>query len=59
MHALNEVDLSIGRGEFVAIMGRSGSGKSTLLNMLGRMDRPDGGRYLLDDKEVSGMDDDA
>jgi putative ABC transport system ATP-binding protein len=59
IRALDEVDLRIGRGEFVAIMGRSGSGKSTLLNMLGCMDRPDGGRYLLDDKEVSGMDDDA
>ncbi len=58
IHALNEVDLKIGRGEFVAIMGRSGSGKSTLLNMLGCMDRPDGGRYLLDDHEVSGMEDD-
>jgi putative ABC transport system ATP-binding protein len=59
IRALDEVDLRIGSGEFVAIMGRSGSGKSTLLNMLGCMDRPDGGRYLLDDKEVSGMDDDA
>jgi len=59
IHALDEVDLAIGRGEFVAIMGRSGSGKSTLLNMLGCMDRPDGGRYLLDEHEVSRMDDDA
>ncbi|NIP17401.1 MAG: ATP-binding cassette domain-containing protein [Xanthomonadales bacterium] len=59
IHALHDVDLKISEGEFVAIMGRSGSGKSTLLNMLGCMDRPDGGRYLLDDQEVSGMDDDA
>ena len=59
IRALDEVDLFIAKGDFVAIMGRSGSGKSTLLNMLGCMDRPDGGRYLLDEHEVSGMDDDA
>jgi putative ABC transport system ATP-binding protein len=58
IHALNEVDLHIAEGEFVAIMGRSGSGKSTLLNMLGCMDRPDGGRYLLDEQAVSEMNDD-
>jgi putative ABC transport system ATP-binding protein len=58
IHALNDVDLDIAEGEFVAIMGRSGSGKSTLLNMLGCMDRPDGGRYLLDRQAVSEMDDD-
>jgi putative ABC transport system ATP-binding protein len=58
IHALDEVDLRINQGDFVAIMGRSGSGKSTLLNMLGCMDRPDGGRYLLDDYEVSRMEDD-
>lgn len=59
INALDGVDLQIASGEFVAIMGRSGSGKSTLLNMLGCMDRPDGGRYLLDEQEVSGLDDDA
>ena len=59
IHALDHVDLDIGTGEFVAVMGRSGSGKSTLLNMLGCMDRPDGGRYVLDGVEVSAMDDDA
>lgn len=58
IHALDGVDLDIGEGEFLAIMGRSGSGKSTLLNMLGCMDRPDGGTYRLDDKLVSEMDDD-
>ena len=58
IQALNEVDLHIAEGEFVAIMGRSGSGKSTLLNMLGCMDRPDSGRYLLDEQAVSDMDDD-
>jgi putative ABC transport system ATP-binding protein len=59
IHALDGVDLDIGEGEFVAVMGRSGSGKSTLLNMLGCMDRPDGGTYRLDDEAVSDMDDDA
>jgi putative ABC transport system ATP-binding protein len=59
IHALDQIDLEIRAGEFVAVMGRSGSGKSTLLNMLGCMDRPDGGRYDLDGQEVSAMDDDA
>ncbi len=58
IRALDAVDLNIGAGEFVAIMGRSGSGKSTLLNMLGCMDRPDEGDYLLDGKNISAMDDD-
>lgn len=58
IHALDDVDLDIEAGEFVAIMGRSGSGKSTLLNMLGCMDRPDAGEYLLDNNRISDMDDD-
>jgi putative ABC transport system ATP-binding protein len=58
IHALDQVDLNIGEGEFVAVMGRSGSGKSTLLNMLGCMDRPDAGTYLLDGQAVSEMGDD-
>ena len=58
IHALDAVDLDIAAGEFVAIMGRSGSGKSTLLNMLGCMDRPDSGEYLLDNNKISDMDDD-
>lgn len=58
IHALDGVDLHIAEGEFLAIMGRSGSGKSTLLNMLGCMDRPDGGEYRLDGQAVSAMDDD-
>lgn len=58
IHALDAVDLNINAGEFVAIMGRSGSGKSTLLNMIGCMDHPDKGDYLLDGKNISHMDDD-
>jgi len=58
IRALDAVDLDIGSGEFVAVMGRSGSGKSTLLNMLGFMDRPDQGDYLLDGNSIGSMDDD-
>jgi len=58
IHALDAVDLEIQEGEFVAVMGRSGSGKSTLLNILGCMDRPDAGDYLLDKQNISTMNDD-
>jgi len=58
IHALDAVDLEIREGEFVAVMGRSGSGKSTLLNIIGCMDRPDAGDYLLDKQNISSMDDD-
>ncbi len=55
VHALRGVDLKINEGEFVAIMGASGSGKSTMLNIIGCLDRPTDGTYLLDSVNVAGM----
>lgn len=52
---LKEINLTIGRGEFVAIMGQSGSGKSTLMNILGCLDRPTSGKYYLDGTDVSSL----
>ena len=57
IHALRGVSLQINRGEYVAIMGPSGSGKSTLMNLIGCLDTPTKGTYLLNDKEVSQMND--
>ncbi len=55
VHALDDVSLTIAAGDFVAIMGASGSGKSTLLNILGCLDTPTAGTYLLDGVQVSNM----
>jgi ABC-type lipoprotein export system ATPase subunit len=54
--ALDDVWLRLERGDFLAIVGTSGSGKSTLMNVLGLLDRPDTGRYLLDGEDVAGLD---
>jgi putative ABC transport system ATP-binding protein len=53
VHALVDVDLGIERGDYVALMGPSGSGKSTLMNILGCLDTPSSGRYILNDSDVS------
>ncbi len=58
IHALSGVTLAIERGEYVAIMGPSGSGKSTLMNLIGCLDTPSKGSYLLNEKQVSQMNDD-
>jgi putative ABC transport system ATP-binding protein len=57
IHALKGVSIAIERGEYVAIMGPSGSGKSTLMNLIGCLDTPSKGTYLLNGKEVSQMND--
>ncbi|MBZ0172162.1 MAG: ABC transporter ATP-binding protein, partial [Phycisphaerales bacterium] len=59
VEAVRGVDLKIHRGEYVAIMGASGSGKSTLMNILGCLDRPTGGEFILDGENAQGMDDDS
>src|SRR4030081_3139654 len=57
IHALRGVSIQIERGEYVAIMGPSGSGKSTLMNLIGCLDTPSKGSYLLNGKQVSQMND--
>jgi putative ABC transport system ATP-binding protein len=59
VRALDGVDLTVGQGEYVSLMGPSGSGKSTLLNILGLLDRPTGGEYWLRDIQTSTMTDDV
>jgi len=57
VHALSSVNFTVRQGEYVAIMGPSGSGKSTLLNIIGLLDRPDKGRYQLEDLDTTGLTD--
>ena len=56
VRALDRLSLDLRRGDFVAIMGSSGSGKSTLLNVLGCLDRPTSGRYILGGRDVAALD---
>ncbi len=57
--ALRGISFEVAPGDYISVMGPSGCGKSTLLNLLGCLDRPSGGRYLLGGEDVSGMEDDA
>jgi putative ABC transport system ATP-binding protein len=59
VRAVSDVSLAIDQGEFVAICGRSGSGKSTLMNLLGLLERPDGGEYALNGQDVSNLSEEA
>ncbi|MFA7317504.1 MAG: ABC transporter ATP-binding protein [Sulfuricella sp.] len=57
VRALRDINLSIGAGEYLSLMGPSGSGKSTLLNLIGLLDRPSAGLYRLDERDVTGLSD--
>lgn len=57
LQILNEITLEVKKGEFISIVGQSGSGKSTLMNLIGALDRPTSGKYLLDDADISELDD--
>ncbi len=57
IHALNDISLTIKTGEYVSIMGPSGSGKSTLLNVIALLDQPSSGRYVLNDQDVTQLND--
>jgi len=59
VHALDGVDLTVEKGEFVSVVGTSGSGKSTLLHMLGGLDRPTGGKVIVDGKDIFSLKDEA
>lgn len=59
VQALNGVNLSVEQGEFIAIVGTSGSGKSTLLHMLGGLDRPTGGKVIVDNKDIFSLNDES
>jgi putative ABC transport system ATP-binding protein len=59
VRALSDISLSIEPGEFVAVLGRSGSVKSTLMSLLGLLDRPDGGQYVLKGREIGSIGEDA
>lgn len=58
VHALQHIDLTISAGEYISIMGPSGSGKSTLLNVIGLLDKPSSGTYILDNEEITSLSDD-
>ena len=59
VHALVDASVTVGRGEFIAVMGPSGSGKSTFMNLLGCLDRPTRGRYLFEGDDIAELDADA
>lgn len=58
VHALNDITITINKGEYVSVMGPSGSGKSTLLNVIALLDQPSSGRYLLNNQDVTQLSDD-